>query len=94
MEAALKDTKPVLVYFLPFCDWVAKSNEGDGLASSEWERIYEETNAFFLKINQHMIKYIEGLGYRARMASEASIFYRDKVISHWFFRHLAYVACL
>ena len=93
-EEVLKDAKTVLVYFLPFCDWVAKSNEEEGLASSEWARIYEETNAFFLKINQHMIKYIEGLGYQARMAPEASVFYRDEVISHWSFRHLAYAAGL
>lgn len=93
-EDVIKDATAVLVYFLPFQQWVAKSNEQQGLASKDWARIYEETNAFFLKINEHMIRFIGQLGYKAMMAPEAAVFYREEVISHWSFRHLAYAAGL
>lgn len=93
-EEVIPDATVVLVYFLPFQEWIPKSNEKEGLASTEWACVYEETNAFFIKINQHMIEYIKGLGYQAEMAPEASVFYRDEIISHWSFRHLAYAAGL
>ncbi len=93
-EDVMPDASIVMVYFLPFRDELVKQNRGGEFASAEWARIYEETNSMFPQLNDHMIKVIEKLGYAAEQASEAPIFYRDEIMSHWSFRHFAYAAGL
>lgn len=101
-EEVLDDAKTVLCYFVPFEKWVAESNESecDGpnetaqMASPQWAESYELTNAMMARLNEHIINFIHKLGYEAKTAPEAAVFYRDEVISHWSFRHLAYAAGL
>lgn len=101
-EEVLDDAKTVLCYFVPFEKWVAESNESecDGpnetaqMASPQWAESYELTNAMMARLNEHIINFIHKLGYETKTAPEAAVFYRDEVISHWSFRHLAYAAGL
>ena len=93
-EDVMDDAAAVLVYFLPFREELVKSNRGSGLATSEWACIYEKTNALFPLLNNHLTEVIHNLGYEAKQASEAPIFYRDEIMSHWSFRHFAYAAGL
>lgn len=114
-EEVLPDAKTIIVYFVPFGEWMPKTNAINktkeknssdiysdnnymsaeyNLASPEWAEGYELTNAMFPKLNKHIIDVIHRLGYEADTASEAGIFYRDEVISHWSFRHIAYAAGL
>lgn len=93
-QDVMADATIVLVYFVPFREDLSKGNRGKGLATREWAQAYETTNAMFPKLNQHLITMMEDWGFQAKEASEASIFYRDEVISHWSFRHLAYAAGL
>lgn len=93
-EDIMEDAAVVLVYFVPFQDFLSKENKGKGLATKDWARAYETTNAMFTKLNQHLITVIREQGFFAKEASEAQIFYRDEVISHWSFRHFAYAAGL
>lgn len=90
----LADAKTVLCYFVPFENWVSGSNTGADLSSPQWAESYELTNAMMGRLNEHIIETIHKLGYEAKTAPEAAIFYRDEVISHWSFRHLAYAAGL
>lgn len=93
-EDVMADATVVLTYFVPFQDHISTDNKSSGLATKEWAQAYETTNAMFLRLNQHLIAVIEELGFRAKEAAEASIFYRDEVISHWSLRHFAYAAGL
>lgn len=114
-EEVLPDAKIIIAYFVPFGEWLPKTNiisrtkeknSSDtysddkhmraeyNLASPEWAEGYELTNAMFPKLNKHIIGVIHRLGYEADTASEAGIFYRDEVMSHWSFRHIAYAAGL
>lgn len=107
-EEVLEDAKTIIVYFVPFEKWVSvypvdkkqveigveTGKEDENLASPQWAESYELTNAMFGRLNEHIIKTINSMGYEASEASEAGIFYRDEVISHWSFRHLAYAAGL
>lgn len=93
-EEVMEDAKTVLCYFVPFAEWVAESNEESGLSSPQWAESYELTNAMMARLNEHMTDFIHKMGYEAKTAPEAAVFYRDEVISHWSFRHMAYAAGL
>ncbi len=95
-EDVMADARIVIVYFVPFNKWVAKTNRGFGkeLASPQWAECYELTNSMFTRLNDHITEVIRSMGYEAQVASEAGIFYRDEVMSHWSVRHLAYAAGL
>lgn len=104
-EEVLQDASIIVVYYLPFEEWVTASNfanhEEDGrggkakhAASAHWAECYELTNEMMGRLNEHLKKNINEMGYEAKVAPEAQVFYRDEVISHWSFRHLAYAAGL
>lgn len=102
-EEVMADAKTVICYFVPFAEWVAKSNTGSendmcssvtNMASPQWAESYELTNAMMGRLNEHLIEVIHNMGYEAKTAPEAAVFYRDEVISHWSFRHIAYAAGL
>lgn len=91
---ALEDASVVIVYFLPFKEDIPRGNTRGELSSREWAEVYEETNALFPVINSRLTALISSLGYEAAVPPEASVFYRDEIISRWSFRHLAYAAGL
>lgn len=91
-EDVIPGASAVIVYFIPFAEWIAGSNRNKGLASSEWAQSYEETNAMFGRLNEHIVDVVHKIGYEAAVAPESKVFYRDEVISHWSFRHFAYAA--
>lgn len=93
-EEVMEDAKTILCYFVPFAEWIAESNEESNLASPKWAESYELTNAMMGRLNEHMTEFIRNMGYEAKTAPEAAVFYRDEVMSHWSFRHLAYAAGL
>ncbi|MDO4745398.1 MAG: epoxyqueuosine reductase [Bacillota bacterium] len=105
-EEVLANAKVVIAYFVPFDEKVADSNIGapgstapsgttsGDLASPQWAESYEVTNAMFGRLNKRIIEKIKSLGFDAATAPEAEVFYRDEVMSHWSFRHLAYAAGL
>lgn len=92
-QEVMEDASIIIAYFLPFEKWVTESNTGE-LASAIWAKSYEATNAMMARLNEHIIDVVHKLGYEAKTAPEAAVFYRDEVMSHWSFRHLAYAAGL
>lgn len=93
-EEVLKDGKIIIAYFIPFSESVVTGNKEPGLASPQWAEAYEKTNEMFPKLNIHLTEFIEKLGFKAKQSPEASVFYRDELMSHWSFRHFAYAAGL
>ncbi|MCQ4638290.1 epoxyqueuosine reductase [Anaerovorax odorimutans] len=84
----------ILAYFVPFLKDMAQTNIEAGTASPQWALGYEETNAMFGELNQHIINLLKGEGYRAAVSPEAGAFDRELLISNWSQRHIAYAAGL
>jgi epoxyqueuosine reductase QueG len=91
----LPDASIVLVYYVPFTRELAKTNRtGTHLASPDWARAYEETNAMFRDMNEHLIDFMGKKGVNAKVAPQAATFDQQKLISSWSFRHFAFAAGL
>lgn len=91
----LPDASVVVTYYVPFTRELAKINAEYGrMAAPEWAESYEETNAMFKVLNQHLIGFLEGLGFRGAVSPEASTFDQEKLISNWSQRHFSYAAGL
>lgn len=90
----LTDAKIVIAYFIPFTEKIVKGNTSPGLASPEWAEVYEETNAMFKRLNEHLISLLESEGYRGAVSQEVSAFDREEILSRWSQRHIARIAGL
>ena len=99
----------IVSYYVPFTRELAATNDagsddsvsaggscgaGGRLASEQWARAYEETNAMFGKLNEHIIGLLEDKGYRGAVSAEASVFSTDTLTSDWSHRHIACAAGL
>ena len=90
----LEDATVIISYFVPFTKALAETNSCTGLASPQWALAYEQTNALFNQLNEALIQKLRQAGYHAAVSPEATTFDRDKLISHWSQRHIAYLAGL
>lgn len=91
----LPDASIVIAYYVPFTRELAKVNAEYGrMAAPLWAESYEETNAMFGILNQHLIGFLEGLGFKGAVSKEASTFNQEKLISNWSQRHFGYAAGL
>lgn len=93
-EDVLPGAKVVLVVFVPFSKELAETNACAGLASVQWAKAYEDTNAMFGAMNDDLVALLAAHGVRAAVAQAASTFDREKLVSHWSHRHFAYLAGL
>lgn len=94
-EEVIKNATIIIAYFVPFTKELACTNKNPGyLASPEWAKTYEETNAMFGELNQYLITTIKNLGFDAGISPEASTFNQEKLISNWSQRHFARIAGL
>lgn len=91
---AMEDASVVVAYFVPFQKEMADTNKNSGMASEEWAQAYEETNVMLGKINEHLIGKLAEKGYKAAVHPAAASFDREKLISSWSHRHMAYLAGL
>ena len=91
----LPDARIIIAYFIPFTKELAKTNRnGDALASPEWARAYEETNALFVELNEKLIDFIHAKAGQAGVTPKAVTFDQKRLISDWSQRHIAYAAGL
>ncbi|MBQ6370600.1 MAG: epoxyqueuosine reductase, partial [Firmicutes bacterium] len=94
-QEVLPDCRIIVAYYVPFTRELARTNlRADHLASPEWARTYEETNAMFGDLNQSLIDFLTSKGYHAAISSKAGTFDQVKLISDWSQRHIAYAAGL
>ncbi|WP_409227867.1 hypothetical protein [Gudongella sp. SC589] len=90
----LASGKTVIAYFLPYQEWIPKSNINNRESSEEWARAYVETNILIGEINDHLIRWLTGLGYgTAKLPPSLNMDY-ENLVSVWSNRHVAYVAGL
>ena len=94
LPLVLEDPTIIIAYFVPFTKDIADSNIDGDLASEKWTLAYQETNEMFIKLNNHVIKRIEEMGYKAEVCKEAGNFKKDILKSKWSHRHIARVAGL
>jgi epoxyqueuosine reductase QueG len=86
--------KTLISFFIPFSEETGKSNAEAGLASHEWAKAYEDTNAMIRDLYLSLIKYLQGEGYHAAVPKEAGVFDRENITSRWSHRHAARIAGL
>ena len=90
----LEDAKTVICYFLPFKEWIVKSNIGGEYASKEWALAYVETNRLIIEINEALARELERMGFKSAVLPPTHNFDEEKLISDWSHRHVAYIAGL
>lgn len=94
-EEVLPGAVSVLVYYVPFTRELARTNRGKAeLASEQWARTYEETNAMFRDLNEELSAWLRKKGVRAAVPEASSTFDQKVLMSRWSHRHLAYAAGL
>lgn len=90
----LKTAQTVICYFVPFQENVANSNLDGKLSSKEWAIAYIETNKLISEINLYLKLELEKLGFEASACPGSLNFDKEKLISDWSLRHVAYITGL
>ncbi|MDD6190525.1 MAG: epoxyqueuosine reductase [Firmicutes bacterium] len=90
----MSEAKSVICYYVPFTPDLAKSNVEGTMASPRWARAYEELNALFSELNERICLKLAEEGYKGATSARATSFDREKLISDWSQRHIAYAAGL
>lgn len=94
-EEILPGARAVVVFFLPFQQWVGRENDQAGVhAARSWAASYVATNQLIHDINTHLKRRIEELDYRSGITPATHNFDEQQLISRWSHKHLAYVAGL
>ena len=94
-QNVVPDAKTIIAYYIPFTRELAKTNRTEGiLASPEWARAYEETNALFGELNAALIEFIHAKAGHAGISPKAATWNPELKISDWSQRHIAYAAGL
>jgi len=90
----LKGARSVVVVFLPFAEWVSRSNEDGLYASREWARSYLEANRLLTKLSERLANWLSSEGFKAVGLCPTGEFNQEELKSSWSHRHAAYVAGL
>lgn len=91
-EELLPGATLVLSYFLPFLEFVAKSNWEGSEPSDLWARAYLSTNTMAVTLNERIQEEVESMGYRAAIPLHAGVFAKEVLKSKWSQRHVAWLA--
>lgn len=90
----LRTARTVVSFFLPLAKSIARSNIPGSLASREWALAYLETNALINAAAMHLKQHIESKGHAVEVTPPTHNFDRQKLVSDWSHRHVAYIAGL
>ncbi|MBN1584034.1 MAG: epoxyqueuosine reductase [Anaerolineae bacterium] len=90
----LDDAQTIIVYFLPFDRSIVHSNRPGDKASHEWAMAYIETNHLITAINRHLAHALAERCYKTVVLPPTHNFDREKLISDWSHKHVAYIAGL
>jgi epoxyqueuosine reductase len=94
-EDILPGARSVVVFFLPFQDWLGKENDQSGShAARSWAESYVVTNQLIQAINVHLSERLEEAGHASAITPATHNFDEEKLISQWSHKHLAYIAGL
>jgi len=93
-EELLPDAKTIIAFFIPFSSRIVESNSAPGACSREWAEAYIKTNALIAKINDDIETLLASHNYRAGKVPATHNFDKNKLISRWSHRHIAFFAGL
>lgn len=93
-DELLPGARTAVAFFVPFERSVARSNIDGMLVSREWALAYIQTNELIGAICQHMKGYIESRGHAVFTTPATHNFDREKLMSDWSHRHVAFAAGL
>ena len=88
----LPDAKSIISFFIPFHKKVVESNIKGTKASREWAIAYIKTNDLIKTINDKIELLMDERGYKTGKIPATHNFDKDKLISNWSHRHIAYIA--
>jgi epoxyqueuosine reductase QueG len=91
-QDVVRGAKTVISYFIPFTRELAHTNSQGLSCSREWAAAYVETNRMIADLNRFLASKLEASGHETAAADWC--FDRDKLISNWSQRHVAYIAGL
>jgi epoxyqueuosine reductase len=94
-EDILPGARSVIIFFLPFQQWLGKENDAAGSHAARcWAESYVATNQLIQAVNDQLRRRLEEAGYRAAITPATHNFDEEKLISQWSHKHLAYIAGL
>ena len=90
----LPDAKSIISFFIPFTEHIVKSNVDGQMASIEWKEAYIKTNDVIKIISDNIEMLMAENGYKAGKIPATHNFDKEKLISNWSHRHIAWIAGL
>jgi epoxyqueuosine reductase QueG len=96
----IEDARTVITFYLPFSKEVNLSNlqrheEGNAaISSAAWARAYLETNQVIVDLNTFIHEKLAAQHYQSSKLPPTHNFDRQKLISAWSHKHVAYIAGL
>ena len=93
-EDLLPDAKSIVVFFLPFENYISESNAVGESPSNEWAKAYILTNTLISYINDEIEKTLKKQNINIAKILATSNFNKEKLMSFWSHRHIAWIAGL
>jgi epoxyqueuosine reductase QueG len=88
----LPDAKTIISYFIPFQEYIVKSNIKGTMASTEWAVANIKTDNLTRIINESIEVLMRKTGNKAGKISVIHSFDTKKLVSTWSHMHIAYIA--
>ncbi len=88
----MPEAQTVFAFFLPFRKEIVENNRSGNLASREWAKVYIDTNRLISKIGSELQFALSEKKVRLVSQPPTYDFDKEKLISNWSHRHIAY-AC-
>lgn len=94
-EELLPGARSVVVFFIPFQEWLGSENADAGeMAARSWAQAYVATNLLIRAITLDLEAAVEARGGKAFPTPATHNFDEQKLVSGWSHKHLAYIAGL
>jgi len=90
----LEGARSVIAYFLPFDEDICRKNSGGYYAAKEWALAYVETNRLIVDLNDYLSGLLAKKGKRCTVLPPTHNFDKEKLISDWSHRHVAFIVGL
>ena len=90
----LPGAESIISFFIPFREYIVKSNIEGIMASEDWAAAYIRTNSLIKTINDRIELLMDKNGRKTGKIPATHNFDEKKLISNWSHRHIAYFAGL
>lgn len=90
----LYGARSVIVFFVPFREFLSVENSLGDFPSKSWGMAYVETNELIGVLSQRMKEFLESMGYRSATTPPTHNFDPKRLQSKWSHKHLGFLAGL